>query len=70
MKKKPNIVKGKVIKNADICEKTLPICEGCFFGYKEYNEYYYDDLKYTKEVLDKLLECDIDKESYYYTSSW
>lgn len=70
LKEKPNMVKGIVIKNADICEKTLPLCDGFFFGYKQYNEYYYEDLKYTKEVLDKLLEYDIDKESYYYTSSW
>lgn len=68
---KPNYEKGKIIKNWKLCEKLLPTQEGFFFGGTQYNEYYYEDLKYTKERLELILNnYDLRKERIYYTSSW
>ena len=58
-------------------EELLPTdIEGCFFGSKEYDDWYYEDLKRTKVTLDKLFEyqatADSGKcfDSFYYQSSW
>ena len=58
-------------------EELLPTdIEGCFFGSKEYDDWYYQDLKRTKDTLDKLFEyqatADSGKcfDSFYYQSSW
>ena len=67
-KKIPIIEKGKYIKDPTIAKKLLPSTEGFFFGSTDYDQYYYDDLVYTKETIEKLL-----KEGtgdYYYSSSW
>ena len=58
-------------------EELLPTdVEGCFFGTKEYDDWYYKDLEDTKKVLDKLFEYEENAESgknfdnFYYQSSW
>ena len=58
-------------------EELLPTdIEGCFFGSKEYDDWYYQDLKRTKDTLDKLFEYQATAEagkcfdSFYYQSSW
>ena len=69
--KKHNKVKGKVVKNRKYAEKHLPTQEGFFFGSTDYDDCYYNDLVYTKEVLEKILEkYDVDSENIYYSSSW
>jgi hypothetical protein len=53
-------------------EDVLPSTTGFFFGDTEYNEWYFDHLKYTKEELTKLLE-NFGKGGewiFYYHSSW
>jgi len=58
-------------------EELLPTdIEGCFFGSKEYDDWYYKDLEDTKKVLDKLFEYQATAEAgkcfdnFYYQSSW
>ena len=58
-------------------EELLPTdIEGCFFGSKEYDDWYYQDLKHTKEILEKVFEYEENAEagkcfdSFYYQSSW
>ena len=49
----------------------LPTKEGFFFGSTEYDQYYKDDLKDTKEIIEKYLAFpDKDKYELYYHSSW
>ena len=69
-KETPMIEKGKVIKDSSVAEQLLPSASGSFFGNTDYNEWYVDDLKYTKEVLESILAKEEDKGSYYYQSSW
>lgn len=50
----------------------LPTEAGFFFGGTEYGEYYFEQLQYTKELLEKALDL-MDKDarvSFVYTSSW
>ena len=35
--------------------ELLPTAEGFFFGSQEYDEYYFEDLKNTKEQVDKII---------------
>ena len=58
-------------------EELLPTdIEGCFFGSKEYDDWYYQDLKRTKDILEKVFEYEKNAESgkcfdsFYYQSSW
>lgn len=44
----------------------LPPTEGFFFGSTEIDDYYYDDLRQTVEIINKLEPS----EDYYYMSSW
>ncbi len=46
--------------------ELLPTCEGFFFGGTAYDEYYFDELQETIEILSNL-EAD---GEYYYQSSW
>ena len=55
----------------EIASKLLPTQRGFFFGSTEYDEYYIEDLKHTKEVLEKVLnEVDFENNYVLYTSSW
>ena len=58
-------------------EELLPTdIEGCFFGSKEYDDWYYKDLEDTKKTLEKVFEYEEQAEagkcfdSFYYQSSW
>ena len=58
-------------------EELLPTdIEGCFFGSKEYDDWYYKDLEETKKILEKVFEYEKNAEagkcfdSFYYQSSW
>ncbi len=51
-------------------EALLPTTSGCFFGSTEYDSYYLDDIKNTKEVLDKVLSLDTKGWDFEYHSSW
>ena len=56
----------KVIDNPKLAPNLLPSQSGFFFGDTEYDEYYFQDLKDTIEIIDRLK----DGGDYYYQSSW
>ena len=57
-------------------EELLPTCKGFFFGSTDYDESYMEDIKYTIELLEKLIkeEEEYNKDGFYsefeYFSSW
>lgn len=54
-----------------LAHEKLPTREGFFFGGTEYDEYYYQDVKETMNILEKVLaETDFENESIYYSASW
>ena len=59
----------KVLEDKELANLLLPTSNGFFFGSIEYDEWYFKDLEYTVEELNKLL-----KEEKYdwfkYQSSW
>jgi hypothetical protein len=61
---------NKVLKNKDLAEELLPTAEGFFFGGTEYDRYYFDDLKSTKEILKVAIEEEKIGGDIYYCSSW
>ena len=63
----PIMEDGLYIKDHTVAEKLLPTQEGFFFGQTNYDQYYYEDLKRTKKILEKAIE---DGGTYYYSSSW
>ena len=65
--KTPIIEKGKFVKNPSIAKELLPTQSGFFFGDTDYDQYYIEDLTYTKKALKEILQEDGD---YYYQSSW
>ena len=52
-------------------ETLLPTQSGFFFGSTAYDEWYYEDIKSTIDILEKVLkETDFDNEVITYQSSW
>ena len=60
----------RVLKNKDEAEFLLPTQAGFFFGETDYNEYYFEDLKYTIKELNRLLNSNYQYDWYEYCSSW
>lgn len=59
----------KIEENKSLAESLLPTQGGFFFGDTEYDEYYYESITETKEMLEKL-DLKNTKEEFYYNSSW
>ena len=63
---------GQVIEDTELAEELLAPVDGFFFGSTDYNQYYWDDLKLTLQVIDKCIA--LDKAPGYwnfvYQSSW
>lgn len=59
----------KVLKNKELASTLLPTESGFFFGSVEYDEWYFEDLRYTVEKLDELLKEE-KYISFRYQSSW
>lgn len=60
----------KVLEDNSLAEELLPPAEGFFFGQYEYDEYYYEQLRYTVELTHRVLTNTTDEDSIYYQSSW
>lgn len=70
-KKVPIYQKGKTISDPSYAAEHLPSSSGFFFGSTDYDQWYYEDVKYTSEKLKEVLkQTDFDKEIVYYSSSW
>ena len=63
-------VVDKTLKNPSTAHEYLPTVRGFFFGSQDYDEYYFKDLRYTKEMLTELLKEDTQYTGICYESSW
>lgn len=74
-KMEPIIEDGEHIEEPSLAAELLPTTSGFFFGSTEYDQWYFEDLKYTVEALEPLIEKN-DQGEYkfdsdlYYRSSW
>lgn len=60
---------NKIIANKDLASTDLPTESGFFFGATEYDDWYYNDLSETVEMIDKALTLD-QQWDFEYHSSW
>jgi len=51
-----------------LAESLLPSASGFFFGGTEYDEWYFNDISNTIQILEEALEDE--RGDYYYSSSW
>jgi len=66
----PIVEDGKRVADPSVANALLPTREGFFFGSTDYDQYYYDDLKYARDnILTKLL-AEEDAGDFVYRSSW
>lgn len=55
---------------SELAAKLLPPCEGFFFGSTKIDEYYWEDLKYTIEILKGAVASHDKHVHYEYCASW
>ena len=66
-----NVVKA-VLDDNSLADKLLPVEKGFFFGSQEYDDWYFEDLKYANYIIPLLLDY-LEKNPYdeiYYRASW
>ena len=62
---------NRVLADPKLAPELLPTGSGFFFGSTEYGEYYIDDLQYTKELIEKVLNDEsLNNYDFFYQSSW
>lgn len=59
----------QVLEAPALAEEILPVQQGFFFGSDEYDEWYFEDLKETVKIIDKVLEMP-EEWDFYYQASW
>lgn len=64
-----NLKDGLKIQDASLANEVLPITSGFFFGSTDYDEYYWQDLVYTRDTI-KALMAEPGGGGYYYDSSF
>ena len=60
----------QILDNRKLASELLPTASGFFFGSTEYDEWYYDDLKRTVDMLEPLLTEEYEDWDFHYQSSW
>lgn len=63
---------NEILADHSLAESQLPTTTGFFFGSREYDEFYFEDIKYTKHILEKVLSF-LRNHTYYsiiYCASW
>ena len=61
----------KAIENEYLAPEILPTASGFFFGSQEYDEYYFEDIQKTIDIIEDLETNDFrDCVDFYYQSSW
>lgn len=58
-----------VLSNVNRADELLPTTSGFFFGNTEYDDYYFDSIKDTIEIIDECLS-DAAADDFEYNSSW
>lgn len=53
-----------------VAQRLLPTTSGFFFGSTEYDDSYYEDLKYTVDRIEKLLSLTHEFDDFIYQASW
>ena len=67
----PILEDGEKIINCDEIAEILPTCSGFFFGSTDYDQWYLQDIKQTKEKLEEIInQIDYKNEDVYYLASW
>lgn len=70
-RKIPTYEDGEYIEDPSVAMEVLPTESGFFFGSTDYDQWYYEDIKYTTETIRTILDTtDFEKEMIYYISSW
>jgi hypothetical protein len=59
-----------VLNDAKESEKLLPTVSGFFFGGIEYDDYYFEQLEYTKNKIQKILDNSPESWEFQYRASW
>ncbi len=60
---------NQVKENKGLASELLPTTSGFFFGSTEYDEYYFDDIDSTIEIINKVLQMEPSWD-FFYQSSW
>lgn len=58
----------KILNDNSLAEELLPSASGFFFGDTDYDEWYYDGIDNTIDILEEALSSD--SGYFYYSSSW
>jgi hypothetical protein len=62
---------NEVLNDHSLAKSLLPTKSGFFFGGTDYDEWYYNDLRNTVQIIDEILEYKSDcLDDLYYSSSW
>ena len=60
----------EVLNDHSKAEELLPSASGFFFGNTDYDEWYYNDVQHTIEIIDKIIGETNPNQDIYYSSSW
>ena len=60
----------EVLNDHSKAEELLPSTSGFFFGNTDYDEWYYNDVERTIEIIDKIIGETNPNQDIYYSSSW
>lgn len=60
----------KVLDNHDLASELLPTYQGFFYGTYEYDEYYFDNIKYTMNKLEELFKHYKKTDTFIYHVWW
>lgn len=58
----------EILNKPELADKKLPTKDGFFFGSTEYDEFYFNDIQETIDIVNKCLNLDYDY--FEYSSSW
>ena len=61
-----------VLKDHSLAKELLPTQSGFFFGSTEFDDWYFDDLEYTRDLLQSILDNQLFEKRYeiIYRASW
>lgn len=70
-KKEACLEDGQVLEDHTLAEKLLPCQSGFFFGGTGYDQWYWQDLESTKEIIEAILKNPaMEKMTFSYQASW